>query len=219
MRTITRCIDHRGDLAPARSGQALFETALVLPVALFLLLAVAVLGHAMVTRQRLLVAARFMAREASMAATQDAVAGKFSGVTALAMAQGSGLSGIAQQALPGVSVAAAPLPSLGAPELTARPLGPYATAYLAHDPSGRYGLGFILYGGEVESGVLDVDLAADLDGVGKELAHQSGPPVWQALKLSARAYMPGELPIHVAGGAGLLEVNPWISKIVEESGP
>lgn len=217
-------------------GQAILEAALVLPLLVFMLLAMGFFGFAMIERQNTLVAARFAARETSMAAMrgwEDKYIGKGTMMEAA-------LSGTKEQAartaLPGRAVKVYP-PDWRSFSSTVRPaavfqqieLGPYARAFVAKkrlvptDESGKpagspfeAGIGFVLHGQKVVSKASWLDQTGRaLDESQKLLPGNSRDKLWSGLGLEAEAFMPSELPLYLKspkGDFGLLDLNPWMKQ-------
>jgi len=215
-------------------GQAILEAALVLPLLVFMLLAMAFFGFAMVERQNTIVAARFAARETSMNAMrgwEDKYWGKGAMMEA---ALSSTKEKAAKTVLPGRTVKVA-APDWNAFTRTVRPqtiykqvpLGPYAMAFVASkrltptDETGKpvgspfdAGIGFVLYGQKVVSNANWLnETGRALNESRKLLPGSSREKLWNGFGLEAEAYMPAELPLYLKspkGSYGLLDLNPWM---------
>ncbi|GEM_PF-1166925 len=215
-------------------GQALLEAALILPFLVFMLLAMAFFGFAMVERQNTIVAARFAARETSMAAMrgwEDKFWGKGTMMEAV-LAKTKETA--AKTALPGRTVKVAPpdwrkfvTTVRPAPMYRQVPLGPYAMAFVASkqltptDETGKpagspfdAGIGFVLYGQKVVSNASWLNESGrTLDEARKSMPGSSREKIWSGFGLEAEAYMPSELPLYLKspkGSYGLLDLNPWM---------
>jgi hypothetical protein len=217
-----------------QKGQAILEAALILPLLVFMLLAMGFFGFAMVERQNTIVAARFAARETSMAAMrgwEDKYWGKG---TMMEAALSKTKETAAKTALPGRTVKVAP-PDWRSFTSTVRPatiyqqvpLGPYAMAFVASkrltptDETGKpagspfdAGIGFVLYGQKVVSNASWLNESGKaLDESRKMLPGSSREKLWNGFGLEAEAYMPSELPLYLKspkGSYGLLDLNPWM---------
>lgn len=218
-----------------QKGQAIVEAALILPLLVFMLLAMAFFGFAMVERQNTIVAARFAARETSMAAMrawEDKYWGKG---TMMEAALAKTKEGAAKTALPGRTVKVAPpdwrrftTTVKPAPLYRQVPLGPYATAFVATkqitptDETGKpvgssfnAGVGFVLYGQKVISNASWLNESGKAVNEAKKLLPGSRSKVWNGFGLEAEAYMPAELPLYLKspkGSYGLLDLNPWMKQ-------
>jgi len=215
-------------------GQAILEAALVLPLLVFMLLAMAFFGFAMVERQNTIVAARFAARETSMNAMrgwEDKYWGKG---TMMEAALAKTKETAAKTALPGRTVKVAP-PDWATFTRTVRPatiykqvpLGPYAMGFVATkrltptDETGKpagspfdAGIGFVLYGQKVVSNANWLNETGQaLNESRKLLPGSNREKLWNGFGLEAEAYMPSELPLYLKspkGSYGLLDLNPWM---------
>lgn len=223
-----------------QGGQAILEAALVLPLLVFMLLAMAFFGFAMIERQNTIVAARFAARETSMSAMrgwEDKYLGKG---TMMEAALAATKEKAAKTALPGRSVKVAP-PDWRQFSATVRPasfykqipLGPYAMAFVATkrltptDETGKpagspfdAGIGFVLHGQKVVTNATWLDeTGRALNASRKLLPGNSSEKFWNGFGLEAEAYMPSELPLYLKtpkGSYGLLDINPWMKSILSK---
>lgn len=219
-------------------GQAILEAALILPLLVFMLLAMAFFGFAMVERQHTIVAARFAARETSMAAMrglEDKYVGKG---TMMEAALAKTKETAAKTVLPGRQVKVAP-PDWRSFGNTVRPagifqqvpLGPYAMAFVAKkrltptDETGKpagapfdAGIGFVLYGQKVVTNASWLDESGKaLNESRKLLPGSSREKLWNGFGIEAEGYMPAELPLYLKspkGSYGLLDLNPWMKNIL-----
>lgn len=218
-----------------QKGQAIVEAALILPLLVFMLLAMAFFGFAMVERQNTIVAARFAARETSMAAMrawEDKYWGKG---TMMEAALAKTKEGAAKISLPGRTVKVAPpdwrrFTTTVKPDPMYRPvpLGPFAMAFVATkqltptDETGKpvgssfnAGIGFVLYGQKVVSNASWLNESGKAVNEAKKLLPGSRSKVWNGFGLEAEAYMPAELPLYLKspkGSYGLLDLNPWMKQ-------
>lgn len=210
-----------------QSGQALVEAGLLLPLLVFMLVAVGFLGLAIYERQNVLIAARFAAREASMNAMARGKADILLGAGVLRESTAANLRKTYARQVLGAKRELA----VNAPEWRYESdvrhqklsrtvaLGPYGRAYVAKNPTGEFGLGFVMYGQSLTS------KSGWLNAMGAGLNESSGlvsdrpKRLWDGPGVRAEGYMPGELPIHgkgVGGDIGLMELNPWIKRILSE---
>jgi Flp pilus assembly protein TadG len=198
-------------------GQALVEFALVLPMLVLLLLGVVFCGGLVLSQQSLAVSARHVARTVALEATRKGLedprgrGGQADeAVARRALAQ---VAPGAKAALGGVSWGAIGASGRGMTGALVKQgtisLGPALG-------NARCGVGVALYGVTVKR-----DLSRDMAPVGRAAAGLTpggGLTNMLAPSLSATAVMPAELPIRGRGGGGvpgLLELNPWIGKVVQ----
>lgn len=221
-------------------GQAILEAALILPLLVFMLLAMGFFGFAMVERQNAIVAARFAARETSMNAMRGMEDKYWGKGTMMEAALAKTKEEAAKTALPGRTVKVAP-PEWAKLARTVRPatmykqvpLGPYAMAYVSTkrltptDETGKpagapfdAGIGFVLYGQKVVSNASWLNESGKaLDESRKMLPGGSKGKLWSGFGLEAEAYMPAELPLYLKspkGSYGLLDLNPWMKQILSK---
>lgn len=198
-------------------GQAIVEAGLLVPLLVFLLLALAFIGFAIYESQNAVIAARFAAREAAISAMDGAADEKVMGLGVLREA-GNTVSRVeyARRVLGKNRKVDASAPSWRYETAVPRtalnklvPVGTMGRAYVATDPSGRFGIGFLMYGQRITSkGPWMDSLGAGAEG-GSKLVTGKSTKLWDKVGVRAEAYMPSELPVHGAG-FGLSELNPWI---------
>lgn len=203
------------------------EAGLLMPLLVFMLIAVGFLGFAIYERQNVLIAARFAAREASMNAMAKGKADILLGSGVLWESTSTDQRrAYARQVLGGKRDVAVNAPewsfegSVKHSNLSKTVImGPYGRAYVAKNPTGEFGLGFVMYGQRLTS------KSGWLNALGSGLNESSGlvsdrpKRLWGGLGVRAEGYMPGELPIHgkgPGGDIGLMELNPWIKRILSE---
>lgn len=203
------------------------EAGLLMPLLVFMLIAVGFLGFAIYERQNVLIAARFAAREASMNAMAKGKSDILLGTGILQESTSTDQRrAYARQVLGGKRDVAVNAPEWSYEGAVSHPrlaktvvLGPYGHAHLAKNPSGEFGLGFVMYGQRLTS------KSGWLNALGSSLNESSGlvtdrpKRLWDGMGVRADGYMPGELPIHgkgVGGDIGLMELNPWIKRILSE---
>ena len=213
-------------MAGRQRGQALVEMAVVIPVGLLLLFAVGYIGRAMLERQSMVAAARYAAREASLAAMRGGAL-KYSGAGVVQQAAGGGeRSRAVSEALPGRNAQSSPPrwePITGAhlAQLQPRPVGGYGLGFVAQGSetvdgkSMKFGIGFMLYGARATERLNFLEPIRKA-AAGASKANASPARGIQApLEVAGSAYMPGELPVRHPV-VGLLDINPWIKEILEE---
>lgn len=200
--------------------------AVVLPVGLLLLLAVGYIGRAMLERQSMMAAARYAAREASLAATRGPAA-KYTGAGVVQQATGAGeRSRAVAEALPGRGAESAPprwepITGVHLSQLQPRPLGPYGLGFVAQGnqtvegKSYKFGIGFVLYGARAKERLSFLEPVRKAASGASRANANPARGLQAPLEVSASAYMPGELPVRHPV-VGLLDVNPWIREILEE---
>lgn len=215
-----------GPQRASQRGQALVEMAVVIPVGLLLLLAVGYIGRAMLERQNMVAAARYAAREASLAAMRGPAA-KFAGSGVIQQATGAGVrSRAVSEAMPGRNAVSAPPrwePVTGAhlAQLQPRPLGAYGLGFVAQGSqnvegkSYKFGIGFVLYGARAKERLTFLEPIRKAASGASRANATPARGLQSPLEVSAAAYMPGELPVHHPV-VGLLQINPWIKEILEE---
>lgn len=195
------------------------EAGLLMPLLVFMLVVVGLMGFAIVERQNVLIAARFAARQASM----DAMAGAADRLTMAGIVREAGASqrrlDAARKVLgPKRKVTVNPPDWSGAERLALRgkfmPLpmpGNMARAYVARDPSRRFGIGFVMYGQKLTSkGPWLDDLGNSANEASKLVSSKPGK-IWDGVGMQAEAFMPSELPLR-GPGVGLVDLNPWIAQ-------
>jgi hypothetical protein len=202
------------------------EAGLLLPLLVFMLLAVAFIGFGIYERQNVLIASRFAAREASIDATAGGINDKLMGVGILKeAANGAQRAKYAQKVLGDARKVDAAPPTWRYESVASRnvmkeatPLGLYARAYTAKDPTGKFGIGFVMYGQRITSKAGWFESVGTGVNEGSKLVTGKSGKIWDGLGVRAEAYMPGELPVRMPVGAkvGLVDLNPWIKEILEE---
>lgn len=202
------------------------EAGLLIPLLVFLLLALAFIGFAIYESQNAVIAARFAAREAAISAMDGAANEKVMGVGVLKEAADSTQRAeYARRVLGKSRKVEASAPSwryeLAVPRAALTkvvPVGPMGRAYVATDPSGRFGIGFVMYGQRITSKGAWLDAVGQGAEEGSKLVTGKSTRLWDKAGVRAEAYMPGELPVHGAG-FGLSELNPWIRKTISGQSP
>lgn len=202
------------------------EAGLLIPLLVFLLLALAFIGFAIYESQNAVVAARFAAREAAIAAMDGAADEKVMGLgiireagnTATRVEYARKVLGKARK----VDVSGPSWryePAVPRQQLTkVIPVGVMGRAYVAKDPTGKFGIGFVMHGQRVTS------RGPWMDGLGKgaeegsKLVTGKSTKLWDKVGVRAEGYMPSELPVHGAG-FGLSELNPWIRNTLSGKTP
>lgn len=202
------------------------EAGLLLPLLVFMLLAVAFIGFGIYERQNVLIASRFAAREASINAMAGGVNDKLMGVGVLKeAANGAERATYARKVLGGARAVDAAAPTWRYESVasrkhltTAMPLGTFARAYVAKDPTGKFGIGFVMYGQRITSKAGWFESVGTGVNEGSKLVTGKSGKIWDGLGVRAEAYMPGELSVRMPIGAkvGLVDLNPWIKEILEE---
>ncbi|MEB3197245.1 MAG: TadE/TadG family type IV pilus assembly protein [Candidatus Sericytochromatia bacterium] len=215
MTAVPRCQARTGGFRDDERGQALVEFALVLPMLVLLLLGVVYCGGLVLVQQSTAMAARHAARTVALDAT----------LKGLKDGRGKGLQPDEQLARKAVSeamprstvrVTGVAWSRLGA---SGRGMaGVYAKTGTLSLGAGlgqaRCGVGVALYGATVTR-----DLSRDMTPLGRLAARMlpgGGLSNLLTPALSASALMPAELPIRGrdAQTPGLLDLNPWIAKVV-----
>lgn len=195
-----------------QEGQAIVEAGLLIPLLVFMLVAVGFLGFAIYERQNVLIAARFAAREASMNALASA-ASKLTGAGLVQVNTPEARAGYARMVLGSKRHVTASTPAwryehaVSHKNLLPVPVGTLARAYVAK--KGKFGIGFIMYGQRLSSKGNWLDALGSGANESSKLVSDRPSKIWDGVGVKAEAYMPGELPIH-APGIGLLELNSWI---------
>ncbi|MEB3284977.1 MAG: TadE/TadG family type IV pilus assembly protein [Candidatus Sericytochromatia bacterium] len=202
----------------AEDGQALVEFVLILPLLILLLLGVTYCGGLVTSLQNTAIAARHVARSVALDATLQGLkdprgrggkADETVGRRALAESLPVGAVSVA-----GINWGRAGTAGRGMAGALLKKgtvsLGPVAG-------QASCGIGVALYGATVKR-----DLTRDLTPLGRLVSRLvPGGGVGNLLlpTLSASAIMPAELPIRGRGGpvVGVLDLNPWISKVVTRS--
>ncbi|MBM3276153.1 MAG: hypothetical protein FJZ00_13450 [Candidatus Sericytochromatia bacterium] len=190
-------------------------------------MAVGYIGRALLERQTLMAAARHAAREASLAATRSP----------LDKATGAGIvqqAGTAGARVAAISAAAQGRPAESAPprwepitgahmsQLKFRPVGQYGLAMVAEKSetvdglSMKFGIGLVLYGARAKERLGFLEPVRKATQGASQANPQPARGLTAPLEISASAYMPGELPAKSPAGIGLIELNPWIKKVLEE---
>jgi hypothetical protein len=197
------------------------EAGLLIPLLVFMLIAVGFMGFAIYERENVIIAARFAAREASIDATNGGINDKLYGAGVLkAASSAQDRVASARKVLGGKRKVDATVPTWryeaaahGQKLNQVVPLGNFAHAYVAKN--GQMGIGFIMYGQRITS------KGPWLDALGKGLNDGShmltgrSNKLWDGLGVRAEAYMPGELPVHTQGAkVGVVDLNPWITQIL-----
>ncbi|HEY9856463.1 MAG TPA: TadE/TadG family type IV pilus assembly protein [Stenomitos sp.] len=215
-----------GHKADRQDGQAIVEAGLLIPLLVFLLLALAFIGFAIYESQNAVIAARFAAREAAISAMDGAADEKVMGLGVIKEAGTTALRTEYAQRVLGknrkVEVSAPSWRYEVAVPRTALvkmvPIGPMGRAYVATDKTGRFGLGFIMYGEKVTSKGSWLDSLGKGAEEGSKMVTGKSTSLWDKVGVRAEGYMPGELPVHGAG-FGLSEINPWIRKTISGKMP
>ncbi|MNX75609.1 hypothetical protein D3C86_1070910 [compost metagenome] len=202
------------------------EAGLLLPLLVFMLLAVAFIGFGIYERQNVLIASRFAAREASMNAMAGGVNDKLMGVSVLKeAANGNERAAYAKKVLGSARTVDAAPPTWRYESVSPRKalkepiaLGSYAKAYVAKDPTGKFGIGFVMYGQRITSKAGWFESVGTGANEGARLVTGKTGKIWDGMGVRAEAYMPSELPVRMPVGAkvGLVDLNPWIKEILEE---
>ena len=200
---------------PAEDGQALAEFALLLPLLIILMAGITYAGGLLAANQNLAIAARHAARRMAIDATQAGLKNSL------------GQGGVAKATVGREALDEAwPRGGLVLAGVKWGAIGVEGTGYAAaYTKTGRVqlpapfgsmkcGVGVALYGATAVK-----SLRSDLSPMGKivkDFAPGGGLANLMLPSLSAASVMPAELPIHGKGGGapGVLELNPWISKVV-----
>ena len=208
-------------------GQALVEAAVVLPVGLLLLMAVGYIGRALLERQTLMGAARYAARESALAATRTPL-DKATGLGVVKQASTGGDRGThisaAAAGRPAESAAPRWEPITGAQmtQLKFRPIGPYGLGMVAEHTETvdglcmKFGIGMVFYGARAKERLGFLEPVRKVTAGASQANPTPARGLSAPLEISAAAYMPGELPARSPAGIGLIEINPWIKKVLEE---
>lgn len=205
--------------APRTRGQALVEAGLLMPLLVFMLMVVGFMGLAILERQNVLIAARFAARQASLdalATSADKLA--LTGVLREAGASQARLDA-ARKVLGSKRSLTLNAPEWGKAEVLALrgklmpvPLpGNMARAYIARDPSKRFGLGFVMYGQKLTSKGPWLEEAGKSANEAAKLISSKPGKLWEGVGMQGEAFMPSELPLR-GPGLGVLDMNPWIAQ-------
>lgn len=194
-------------------GQALIEFALVAPMLILLLCGVVYCGGLVIAQENLTIAARSVARRMALGATEASLSKGQGPKTTVAMRE---------------TALADAMPNHRGIELKkvswgdgVESLDGYTAILVKHksfpikDKSYKFGVGVVFHGVKVSK-----SLRQDLAPIGK-LASQMAPGVGLTnmlqADLAAASIMPAELPIKGSGrNDGVLEINDWITKIVNE---
>lgn len=193
------------------------EAGLLIPLLVFLLLALAFIGFAIYESQNAVVAARFAAREAAISAMDGPLAEKVMGTGILKEAGNTAMRvEYARKVLGKSRKVDVTGPSwryeLAVPrqQLTrVVPVGAMGRAYVAKDPSGKFGIGFVMHGQKITSKGPWMDPLGKGAEEGSKMLTGKSTKLWDKVGVRAEGYMPSELPVHGAG-FGLAELNPWI---------
>ncbi|MBI6545874.1 MAG: pilus assembly protein [Cyanobacteria bacterium NC_groundwater_1444_Ag_S-0.65um_54_12] len=211
-------------VARRQGGQSLVELAIALPIGLLLLLGIGYLGRAMLAQQNVLVAARYAAREAALAALLSS-ADKFTGKgvelqSATAGARSKAASAAAGHPVETVTPDWQRIVGVSTAPLKALPVGPYGMAFVAkHDETVEgqpmhFGIGFMLYGTKVKQRLTMLEpIRRQAAAVARGSSYPE-PGLAAPLEVSGTVFMPGEAPVRHPL-VGMLDTNHWIKDILE----
>lgn len=199
-----------------QDGQALVEFALVLPMLLLMLCGVVYCGGLVASQQGLAIGARAAARAMAIDATRRGLKNP------------RGQGGVANKAV-GAAALEAALPGRGASLAGVNwgAIGAKGAGHVGHWKktgsvtlpgdlgSASCGVGVAFYGATVKR-----DLSKDLSPIGRLAARMTpggGLSNMLTPSLSTSSVMPAELPIRgtAATAPGVLDLNPWITKVVK----